>query len=79
MSDEEHKCHCAHFVVIQTQFKAVSWVLGALIVAVLAVAGTLVAEFISHRMSWSEPSRDGERLFLDRVSKPDPPEQGHVR
>lgn len=73
MSDDgEHKCHCGHVVVLQTKISMVQWFAGIAIVGVLGVAGTLAGQFISNRLSWSAPpTTAGERLFLDRVNKPD--------
>lgn len=80
MSDDgEHKCHCAHVVVIQTKVSLVEKLLAIAIVGVFGVGGTLAAQFISNRLSWSAPPNSGERLFLDRVSKPDPPSKDHER
>lgn len=77
---DEHKCHCGHVVVLQTKISMVQWFCGIAIVGVLGVAGTLAGQFISNRLSWNAPSvTTGERLFLDRVSRPDAPSESHGR
>jgi hypothetical protein len=71
MSDE-HKCHCPHVVVVMTKLSIVEKLLAIAIVGVIGVGGTLAGQFISNRLSWRPPPESAsERLFLDRVSKPD--------
>ena len=60
-----------------TKLSIVEKLLTIAIVGVLGVGGTLAGQFISNRLSWkAPPANDGERLFLDRISKPEaPPEE----
>lgn len=79
MSDDaEHKCHCAHVVILRTQVSTVQWAVGIVAIAAIGTIMTLAGSFISRRLSWEAPAASAsERLFLDRVSKPDPPSKDH--
>lgn len=81
MSDDgDHSCHCAHVVVIQTKVATVQWLMGICIVAVVGALVATLGSFIARRVTWdAPPSSSSERLFLDRVSKPDPPSQSDDR
>ena len=78
--DAEHKCHCAHVVVIQTKVAIVQWILGFCIVGVFTALISMAAQFASRRLNWeAPPTGSSERLFLDRVSKPEAPPRSDDR
>jgi hypothetical protein len=71
MSDE-HSCHCAHVTIVMTKITLVEKVMAILAAGVIGVMGVLVGQFISRRVSWeAPPASASERMFLDRVNKPD--------
>lgn len=70
MSDDEHKCHCNHVVVIQTKLGIAQAFIGiattAAIIGLLASVGNL----FSLRIKSDAVGRSGERLAPDRVDEP---------
>lgn len=71
MSDEEHKCHCPHVVVILHDFKRIEKVAWILIVGILAVLGKEAwATMTSHIRDEAPVGRSGERMFPDRADEP---------
>lgn len=70
VSDDDHKCHCGHVVVIQTKLGIAQWLIG--IVAAAAIAGLLasVGNLFSLRIKSDAVGRSGERLAPDRVDEP---------
>ena len=71
--DTEHRCHCAHVVILQTKVGIVQWMLGVLGVALVGTMLTLAGQFIARRITYTDPQTNAsERLFLDRINAPEP-------
>lgn len=69
MSDE-HECHCAHVVVIQTKITIAQWVLGVFGAALIGLLISQVGSLISLRVKSDPIGRPGERLGSDRIPEP---------
>lgn len=70
MSDENHECHCAHVVVIQTKLTVAQWFIGVLAVAFVSLLVSQVGSLISLRVRAEPVARSGDRLGADRVPEP---------
>jgi hypothetical protein len=71
--DNDHTCHCAHVVILQTKVGIVQWMLGVLGVALVGTILTLAGQFITRRLTYADPPMSAsERLFLDRINAPEP-------
>lgn len=71
MSDEEHKCHCAHVTVIVHDFKRINWAIGLVFALVVAwVTHEAISMMSQHIRDDVGPGRSGERLAPDRIEEP---------
>lgn len=67
MSDD-HSCHCAHVVVIQTKITLVQWLMGIIAAGVVGLLISKVGDLVSLRIKNDlPPIHSGERLYQDRV------------
>lgn len=71
MSEDEHKCHCSHVVILVTDHRRISWAVGLLFALLLGFAFHELTAMDRAHIRASEPmGRDGERLAPDRVEEP---------
>lgn len=70
MSEDEHKCHCGHVVVIQTKLSIAQWFIGFALLAAVGGLMSSVGNLFSLRIKSEAVGRSGERLAPDRVDEP---------
>lgn len=74
MSDEEHKCHCSHVVVVVHDLRRAERFVWIMIVACIGVLVHAAAGAMGSHVSEVTPEgRPGERMGSDHVPKPEPP------
>lgn len=78
---EDTKCdHCHHLVIVMTKVSLVEKLLAIALVGTFGLLATLMGQFMSNRLHWSAPPASAsERMFLDRVNKPDAPEKDYAK
>lgn len=68
MSEDEHKCHCSHVIVIQTKLTIAQWFIGVFGTAVIVLVISQIGQLVNLRIRTDPPpSSASEKLFLDRV------------